>query len=108
MQPLLHVCLLPKQLAWLRHKTGMIIPDPVGVMSCLKQHWADISKAGGGGSLEQRLDYLQPLPIPPALKRFAPALFKPLSLDFWYAPHHSFILRCRKGTFILCKHNNDQ
>ena len=69
-----------KQLAWSRNTYGSFVPDPVGVAKALGDHWSGISNEGGG-TPEECAEYMQSLPIPASLKRPAPALFKPLSLE---------------------------
>ena len=69
-----------KQVAWIRSKYGSFVTDPTRVAKALSDHWSGISKEGGG-TPEQCEAYMQSLPIPRSLKRLAPALFKPLSMD---------------------------
>ena len=69
-----------KQVAWIRNLYGSFVTDPTGVAKALSDHWSGISKEGGG-TPEQCEAYMQSLPIPTSLKRLAPALFKPLSMD---------------------------
>ena len=67
-------------MAWIRNKYGSFVTDPVGVAKALSDHWSGISKEGGG-TPAQCAEYMPFLPIPPSLKRLAPALFKLLSLE---------------------------
>ena len=68
------------QVAWIRNEYGSFVTDSVGVAKAWSDHWSGISKEGGG-TPEQCAQWMQSLPIPTSLKRLAPALFKPLSLE---------------------------
>ena len=71
---------LGRTLEWLRNKYGSFVTDPIGVAKALSDHWSGMSREGAG-TPEQCEAYMQLLPIPTSLKRLAPALFQPLSMD---------------------------
>ena len=85
-----------KQVASIRNKYGSFVTDPLGVAKPLSDHWSGISKEGGG-TPAQCAEYMQSLRSPTSLKRLAPAVFTPLSLELVQAALKRQVLGASPG-----------
>ena len=69
-----------KHLAYLRNKSGPVVTEPHKIARTLQEHRSEVSQERGA-SVQECARYLESLPIPAAVKRSAPLLFKPLSME---------------------------